>query len=282
MEWIFLVLARGRPRSSASVVLVVSRRRNRSGRSARPARRRADHRTRHGRPPGRALAPRRCQPTRRGAVSRSRAGRRAGQAGLAPRADGEGPFGVGRCVRRGARTAAAITDETWDELEEALLRADVGVGVTDDLLDDLAHRVKAKEITEPDALLDALQGDDGRAPRRRRPRRCTSRPAEPAARTCGCSSVSTASARPPPSARSRSQQTADGRSVLMAAGDTFRAAAAEQLGDVGRAGRRRARAGRARAAIRAPSSSTASSEPRPRTSISCSPTPPDACTRRRT
>ena len=40
-----------------------------------------------------------------------------------------------------------------------------------------------------------------------------------------------------------SQQRALGRSVLMAAGDTFRAAAAEQLGRVGRTGRRRARQG---------------------------------------
>ena len=54
---------------------------------------------------------------------------------------------------------SAITDDTWDELEEALLRADVGVTVTDALLDDLKTRVKAKEITEPAALLDALQAD---------------------------------------------------------------------------------------------------------------------------
>ena len=49
------------------------------------------------------------------------------------------------------RSRSAIDDETWDELEEALIRADVGVGVTTELLDDLRPRVKAKEITEPDA-----------------------------------------------------------------------------------------------------------------------------------
>src|SRR5690606_6916529 len=54
---------------------------------------------------------------------------------------------------------SAITDETWDELEEALLRADVGLAVTDALLADLKQRVAAKEFTEPSALLDALQGD---------------------------------------------------------------------------------------------------------------------------
>src|SRR5690606_18122130 len=51
----------------------------------------------------------------------------------------------------------AISDETWDDLEEALLRADVGLGVTEALLDDLKERVRSKEITEPGALLDALQ-----------------------------------------------------------------------------------------------------------------------------
>ena len=33
-----------------------------------------------------------------------------------------------------------IDDETWDELEEALIRADVGVALTSELLDDLRDR----------------------------------------------------------------------------------------------------------------------------------------------
>ena len=57
----------------------------------------------------------------------------------------------------GIRNRGGITDETWDDLEDALLRADVGVRVTDDLLGGLRARVKAKEITEPSKLLDALQ-----------------------------------------------------------------------------------------------------------------------------
>ena len=35
----------------------------------------------------------------------------------------------------GIRSRSGITDDTWDDLEEALLRADVGVRVTDELLD---------------------------------------------------------------------------------------------------------------------------------------------------
>ena len=46
-----------------------------------------------------------------------------------------------------------------EQLEEALLRADVGIGVTSQLLDDLRIRVKAKEIDSPDELLDALRQD---------------------------------------------------------------------------------------------------------------------------
>ena len=88
----------------------------------------------------------------------------------------------------GIRGRAGITAETWDDLEEALLRADVGVRVTDELLGGLRARVKAKEITEPDALLDALQAEmtsrlagADRVAALRAGRRRT-------APTCGCSS----------------------------------------------------------------------------------------------
>ena len=50
----------------------------------------------------------------------------------------------------GVRARGGITSETWDDLEEALLKADVGIGVTDELLNSLRGRVKAKEITTPD------------------------------------------------------------------------------------------------------------------------------------
>ncbi|HZX54445.1 MAG TPA: signal recognition particle receptor subunit alpha, partial [Ilumatobacteraceae bacterium] len=59
----------------------------------------------------------------------------------------------------GIRARGGITEETWEDLEEALLRADVGVRVTDDLLGGLRTKVKAKEITEPDQLLEALQAE---------------------------------------------------------------------------------------------------------------------------
>ncbi|MDP9440799.1 MAG: signal recognition particle receptor subunit alpha, partial [Actinomycetota bacterium] len=53
----------------------------------------------------------------------------------------------------------AIDDDTWDELEEALIRADVGVGLTTDLLDELRTRVKAERINTSEELLTALKGE---------------------------------------------------------------------------------------------------------------------------
>jgi len=125
---------------------------------------------------------------------------------------------------------AAIDDETWMDLEEALLRADVGLGVTEALLDDLRARVKSKEITEPAQLLDALQADmvarlegadrvlhfDDSLPDGS-PNVWMFVGVNGVGKTTSIGKVA-------------QQQIDAGRSVLLAAGDTFRAAAAEQLG----------------------------------------------------
>ena len=131
-------------------------------------------------------------------------------------------------VLLGITGRTGITSESWDDLEEALLRADVGVRVTDELLGGLRTRVKAKEITEPGQLLDALQAE------------MTSRLAgadrtlhlEPGATNSpnvwlfvGVNGVGKTTTIGKVSAL----QAQAGHSVLMAAGDTFRAAAAEQL-----------------------------------------------------
>ncbi|HEX7094882.1 MAG TPA: signal recognition particle receptor subunit alpha, partial [Acidimicrobiales bacterium] len=49
------------------------------------------------------------------------------------------------------RSRSGIDQETWDELEEALIRADVGVATTTALLDQLRERVRAEGIKDPDA-----------------------------------------------------------------------------------------------------------------------------------
>jgi fused signal recognition particle receptor len=125
------------------------------------------------------------------------------------------------------RSRPGITEDSWDELEDALLAADVGLDVSTDLLDGLRDRVKAKEITDPDALLDALKGEmKDRLAGADRDLQFAPQPGSPnvwlfvgvngVGKTTTIGKVGFA-------------QVADGRSVVMAAGDTFRAAAAEQL-----------------------------------------------------
>ena len=139
-------------------------------------------------------------------------------------------IGKARSLLAGAlgsvRSRTKIDDETWEELEEALIRADVGVTATTALLDQLRAQVKAENIQTPELLVDALEGQPQEAPVHRRPHAAhRARDAERLA----LRRASTAWARPPPSARSATSQVGEGRTVIMAAGDTFRAAAAEQL-----------------------------------------------------
>ena len=123
----------------------------------------------------------------------------------------------------------SIDNDTWDDLEDALLRADVGLAVTDDLLGGLKARVKAKEITEPQALLDALQAEmvnrlEGSDRTLRFHENEAGRPN--VWLFVGVNGVGKTTT----IGKLAHQQVAAGRSVLLAAGDTFRAAAAEQLG----------------------------------------------------
>src|SRR5262245_33521929 len=128
----------------------------------------------------------------------------------------------------GIRGRGGITNETWDDLEEALLRADVGVRVTDELLSGLRDRVKAKEIDDPDALLDALQAEmTSRLDHEDRELHfgALSANAPNVWLFVGVNGVGKTTT----IGKVANQQRELGRSVLMAAGDTFRAAAAEQL-----------------------------------------------------
>jgi fused signal recognition particle receptor len=128
----------------------------------------------------------------------------------------------------GVRGRRGITDETWDDLEEALLRADVGVGVTTDLLDGLRAEVKNKEITEPDQLLDALRSEM-KERLAGADRDLHFEPGDPGSPNVwlfvGVNGVGKTTS----IGKVASQQRAEGHTVLVAAADTFRAAAAEQL-----------------------------------------------------
>jgi fused signal recognition particle receptor len=128
----------------------------------------------------------------------------------------------------GVRGRSGITAESWDELEEALLRADVGIAVTDALLNPLRARVKSKDLTSPDALLDALRTSmKARLVDTDRSLRFEDRDgAGPNVWLfVGVNGVGKTTT----IGKLAAQQRAAGRRVLLAAGDTFRAAAAEQL-----------------------------------------------------
>ena len=127
---------------------------------------------------------------------------------------------VGGILSRGT-----IDEETWEDLEEALVRADVGVRTTGELLDDLRTRVKAEGITTTDALVDALK-DDLKSVLAEGDRELIYEPGIPNVWLfVGVNGVGKTTT----IGKVGKQQVAEGRTVVMAAGDTFRAAAAEQL-----------------------------------------------------
>jgi fused signal recognition particle receptor len=129
----------------------------------------------------------------------------------------------------GVRSRSGIDGETWDDLEEALLRADVGVTVTDALLDDLKARVRAKEISDPDALLEALK-DDMKEQLAGLDRELHLEDGPEGSPNVWLFVGVNGVGKTTTIGKVGAQQAADGHQVVMGAGDTFRAAAAEQLG----------------------------------------------------
>ena len=119
-----------------------------------------------------------------------------------------------------------IDQETWDDLEEALIRADVGVKTTAAVLEELRSEVSAKGITEPAALLAQLKGDL----KARLAVGDRSLQFEAGAPNVWLFVGVNGVGKTTTIGKLAKLQKADGRTVVMAAGDTFRAAAAEQLG----------------------------------------------------
>nr|WP_236848806.1 signal recognition particle-docking protein FtsY [Candidatus Thiodictyon syntrophicum] len=119
-----------------------------------------------------------------------------------------------------------IDDELMEELETLLLTADVGIDATARVIDDLTRRVKRKALADPQALLAALKEAlrqiliAAAAPVRQaapdRPQVVLMVGVNGAGKTTTIGKLA------------RYLQ-ADGNSIMLAAGDTFRAAAVEQL-----------------------------------------------------
>jgi fused signal recognition particle receptor len=127
-----------------------------------------------------------------------------------------------------ALRSGRIDETTWESLEEALIRADVGVATTNVLLDDLRAKVQSKEISGGGDLLEAL----GASIRQlldsvgSRALRLDGREDHPDVWLfVGVNGVGKTTT----IGKLARRESAAGLSVLLAAGDTFRAAAADQL-----------------------------------------------------
>jgi len=126
----------------------------------------------------------------------------------------------------GIRSRSSIDESTWEELEDTLIRADVGVHLAQALLAPLRERVREKSITTPDMLIDALRvamkqqlsGAD-------RSLRIDAAVSPSVWLFVGVNGVGKTTT----IGKVGAAKTTQGLKVLMAAGDTFRAAAAEQL-----------------------------------------------------
>ena len=134
-----------------------------------------------------------------------------------------------------------IDDALYDELEEILLSSDVGVNATKKLIDDIRARVRKEKLSDATALKDALKGAliVLLSPLERRmetgwPQAIGSGPRSPGQADSpkpkiimfvgvnGAGKTTTIG-------KLAKWYQAQGKSVLLAAGDTFRAAAREQL-----------------------------------------------------
>lgn len=120
-----------------------------------------------------------------------------------------------------------LDEDTWEEIEETLLTADVGVAPTQELVDRLRERVKVLGTRTPDELrgllreeLVALLGDYDRSVKTESPEDTPGVVMVVGVNGTGKTTTTGKLAR---------VLVADGKSVVLGAADTFRAAAADQL-----------------------------------------------------
>jgi len=119
-----------------------------------------------------------------------------------------------------------LDDDLLDELETALITADVGVGATTALVEGLRKRMKAREFTDANALLTALRAELIAILQPVARPLVIDRTAKPfVVLTVGVNGVGKTTTIGKLAKRFKD----DGHSLMLAAGDTFRAAAVAQL-----------------------------------------------------
>jgi len=120
---------------------------------------------------------------------------------------------------------AKVDDSVWEELEELLISADVGVDTTADLIQRVKERAKAEKLSDGPKVREVLKQEmvkmlslDGSSPRQ-----VVSSPEVVLVAGVNGSGKTTSIAKLANSYKK------DGKRVILAAADTFRAAAIEQL-----------------------------------------------------
>ena len=118
---------------------------------------------------------------------------------------------------------ARVDEDLFDELEELLISADIGVNTTEEILDELRDTVKEKKIKEPEEVKAELFDILRRMIGEHEPLNLSTKPS--VILVIGVNGVGKTTSIGKISAELKRQ----GKKVVVAAADTFRAAAAEQL-----------------------------------------------------
>ena len=116
-----------------------------------------------------------------------------------------------------------VDEDLFDELEELLISADIGVNTTEEILDELRDTVKDKRIKEPEQVKSELFDILRRMIGEHEPLNLSTKPS--VILVIGVNGVGKTTSIGKISAELKRQ----GKKVVVAAADTFRAAAAEQL-----------------------------------------------------
>ena len=116
-----------------------------------------------------------------------------------------------------------VDEDLFDELEELLISADIGVNTTEEILDELRDTVKEKRIKEPSEVKSELFRILRSMIGEHEPLNLSTKPA--VILVIGVNGVGKTTSIGKMSAELKSR----GKKVVVAAADTFRAAAAEQL-----------------------------------------------------
>ena len=120
-----------------------------------------------------------------------------------------------------------VSEEAWEGLEEALITADVGVTATTEIVEELRRRAREEGATSADAVVDLLKQELRKALGTADRSLVRATDDEP---TVWMVTGVNGTGKTTTIGKLAAIEQRDGRDVVLAAADTFRAAAAEQLG----------------------------------------------------